>query len=56
MRDDRGLPLEIAQPPQLSTVAFRLEREEGESLSSWNARNVNLFDTINASGSASTAV
>jgi glutamate/tyrosine decarboxylase-like PLP-dependent enzyme len=50
LRDDRGLPLEIAQPPQLSTVAFRLARAEGESLPSWNARNVGLVDAINASG------
>lgn len=50
LRADRGLPLEIVQPPQLSTVAFRLEREERETLSSWNARNVSLFDMINASG------
>ena len=50
LRKDRGLPLEIAQPPQLSTVAFRLERRAAENLDVWNGRNVRLLEGINASG------
>ena len=50
LRTDHALPIEITQPPQLSTVAFRLERDAGESLASWNSRNVLLLDAINASG------
>lgn len=42
-----GKPIEIVARPQLSTIAFRLCRESGESLDEWNARNVRLLERIN---------
>jgi aromatic-L-amino-acid decarboxylase len=47
-----GAPLELVARPQLSTVAFRLRRREGESMGEWNARNVALLDAINQRGRA----
>jgi aromatic-L-amino-acid decarboxylase len=47
-----GAPLELVARPQLSTVAFRLRRREGESTTDWNARNVALLDAINRRGRA----
>ena len=41
-------PREVVARPQLSTVAFRLRRAAGEALSSWNQRNVQLLERINA--------
>jgi aromatic-L-amino-acid decarboxylase len=43
-----GQALEVVARPQLSTVAFRLRRAAGEALSSWNQRNVQLLERINA--------
>jgi aromatic-L-amino-acid decarboxylase len=43
-----GTALELVARPQLSTVAFRLRRSTGESLASWNQRNVQLLERINA--------
>jgi aromatic-L-amino-acid decarboxylase len=43
-----GHALELVARPQLSTVAFRLRREAGEPLSTWNQRNVLLLERINA--------
>lgn len=45
-----GAPLEVVAPPQLSTVAFRACRRDGEDLVSWNARNRALNDAINSRG------
>jgi aromatic-L-amino-acid decarboxylase len=42
--------LEIVDPPQLSTVAFRARRRDGEPLDAWNARNESLLDAINGRG------
>jgi aromatic-L-amino-acid decarboxylase len=42
-----GAPLEIVARPQLSTVAFRLRRREGEALPAWNRRNAELLAGIN---------
>jgi aromatic-L-amino-acid decarboxylase len=42
--------LEIVDPPQLSTVAFRAQRRADEALGAWNARNEALLDAINARG------
>jgi aromatic-L-amino-acid decarboxylase len=47
-----GAPLELVARPQLSTVAFRLRRREGESIDEWNGRNVALLDAINRRGRA----
>ncbi len=55
-RFERGLdalcqaraPIEIVARAQLSTVAFRLERRDGEALDNWNARNAAWLDRINA--------
>lgn len=47
-----GVPLELVARPQLSTVAFRLRRREGESMHEWNGRNVALLDAINRRGRA----
>jgi aromatic-L-amino-acid decarboxylase len=43
-----GQALELVARPQLSTVAFRLRRGAGEPLSTWNQRNVQLLERINA--------
>lgn len=43
----RGLPIEIVDAPQLSTVAFRLRRCTGEPLASWNERNTRWLEAIN---------
>jgi aromatic-L-amino-acid decarboxylase len=42
--------VEIVDPPQLSTVAFRARRRAGEALAAWNARNESFLDGINAQG------
>jgi aromatic-L-amino-acid decarboxylase len=42
-----GRPLEIVARPQLSTVAFRLQREADESLERYNERNARLLARIN---------
>jgi aromatic-L-amino-acid/L-tryptophan decarboxylase len=42
--------LEIVDPPQLSTVAFRVRRRSGETLDAWNARSEALLEAINARG------
>lgn len=42
-----GAPLEIVARPQLSTVAFRLLRQSGESLELWNRRNAAFLARIN---------
>lgn len=47
-----GAPLELVARPQLSTVAFRLRRREGEPLVEWNARNAALLAAINRRGRA----
>ncbi len=44
---NEGLPLEIVDAPQLSTVAFRLLRRNDEPLSNWNRRNADLQEAIN---------
>ena len=46
----RSLPLEVPVEPQLSVVAFRRPRREGEPLADWNARNRALLDAIHAPG------
>lgn len=44
-----GRAIELVARPQLSTVAFRLRREgENEPLATWNHRNVQLLERINA--------
>lgn len=42
--------VEIVDPPQLSIVAFRARRREGEPLAAWNARNGRWMDGINSRG------
>jgi len=42
-----GAPIEIVDAPQLSTVAFRLQRGDGEALSRWNERNARWLAAIN---------
>lgn len=42
-----GLPIEIAAAPQLSIIAFRLKRDEHESLVGWNQRNLTFLQRIN---------
>jgi len=44
------LGLEVAVPPTLTTIAFRLPRESDETLEDWNARNAAYMDRINARG------
>ena len=41
-------PIDIVARPQLSTVAFRVQRRPGESLSDYNRRNVDFLAAINA--------
>ena len=43
-----GAPIAIVARPQLSTVAFRLERRKGELLADHNRRNVAFLAAINA--------
>jgi aromatic-L-amino-acid decarboxylase len=43
-----GAPLEIVTAPQLTVVAFRLQRRSGEPLAAWNARSAALLQAINA--------
>jgi aromatic-L-amino-acid decarboxylase len=43
-----GAPLELVARPQLSTIAFRLERVAGEGLASYNQRNVAFLAAVNA--------
>jgi aromatic-L-amino-acid decarboxylase len=43
-----GALLDIVARPQLSTVAFRLQRRTGEALSDYNRRNVAFLAAINA--------
>jgi len=43
-----GAPIDIVARPQLSTVAFRVQRRPGESLSNYNRRNVDFLAAINA--------
>ncbi len=50
LRDDRDLPIEILEAPQLSTVTFRLQRAASESLADWNDRNIDFINRINAMG------
>ena len=42
-----GKPIEMVARPQLSTVAFRLQRASGEPLADYNVRNVALLERIN---------
>jgi aromatic-L-amino-acid decarboxylase len=44
---EHGAPIEIVDPPQLSTVAFRLCRRAGEPLAEWNARNATWHQAVN---------
>ena len=43
-----GAPLAIVARPQLSTVAFRLERRPGEALTEYNRRNAAFLADINS--------
>ena len=43
-----GRAIEIVDAPQLSIVSWRLRREPGEALSTWNARNEAWLRRINA--------
>jgi aromatic-L-amino-acid/L-tryptophan decarboxylase len=45
-----GLPLQVVDEPQLSVVAFRLERKRGESPAEWNRRNAAFNEGVNARG------
>jgi aromatic-L-amino-acid decarboxylase len=45
---ESGAPISIIARPQLSTVAFRLKRQPGESLDDCNQRNVAFLAAINA--------
>ncbi len=40
--------VEVVDAPQLSVVAFRLRRRDGEALADWNARNARYLAAINA--------
>ena len=42
-----GAPLEIVAAPQLTVVPFRLQRRDGEALTTWNARSAALLQAIN---------
>ncbi|HET6584868.1 MAG TPA: pyridoxal-dependent decarboxylase, partial [Nannocystaceae bacterium] len=44
------VPIEIVDPPQLSTVTWRLRRHAGETLVHWNARNAAMLARVNARG------
>lgn len=46
----KGAPVDIVDPPQLSTVPFRLRREPGEGLDAINARNAAWLRAINERG------
>lgn len=43
-----GLPIDIVDAPQLSTVTWRARRRDGEPLSDWNARNAAMLARVNA--------
>jgi aromatic-L-amino-acid decarboxylase len=43
-----GAPLEIVARPQLSLLAFRLRRGDGESIERWNQRNTAFLAAINS--------
>lgn len=49
---DAGLPVEIVDAPQLSTVTFRLVRADREPLPAWNRRNGAFLTRINRRGRA----
>ncbi|MET0594022.1 MAG: pyridoxal-dependent decarboxylase [Polyangiaceae bacterium] len=44
----KGAPIEIVARPQLSTVAFRLQRQKGEGLDAYNQRNAAFLGAVNA--------
>lgn len=44
------VPIEIVDPPQLSTVTWRVRRHAGETLAHWNARNAAMLARVNARG------
>lgn len=46
------LDLEVLEPPQLTTVAFRARRAPDEPLDAWNARTAELLERIHAGGHA----
>jgi glutamate/tyrosine decarboxylase-like PLP-dependent enzyme len=43
-----GGPLTVVARPQLSTVAFRLQRRSGETLDDYNRRNATFLAGVNA--------
>ena len=43
-----GIDLEVLHPPQTSALGFRLRREPGEPLESWNRRNATWLAATNA--------
>jgi aromatic-L-amino-acid decarboxylase len=43
-----GAPLVMVARPQLSTVAFRLQRQRAETLESYNQRNAAFLGAVNA--------
>jgi aromatic-L-amino-acid decarboxylase len=43
-----GAPLTMVARPQLSTVAFRLQRRNGETLDDYNSRNATFLAEVNA--------
>jgi len=45
-RIERGLSIDIVDPPQLSTVTWRARRRVGERLSDWNARNAAMLARV----------
>jgi aromatic-L-amino-acid decarboxylase len=47
-RIEAGAPIECVAAPQLSIVAFRLARRDGEGPAAWSARNAAWLDGINA--------
>ncbi|MEM7152225.1 MAG: pyridoxal-dependent decarboxylase [Myxococcota bacterium] len=47
---DDGAPIEVVDPPQLSTVPFRLRRQPDETLEAWNARNARWMQAANERG------
>jgi aromatic-L-amino-acid decarboxylase len=42
------VPIEIVDPPQLSTVTWRARRRAGETLAHWNGRNAAMLGRVNA--------
>jgi aromatic-L-amino-acid decarboxylase len=47
-----GAPIEIVARPQLSLVAFRLARRQGETVDDWNRRNTTFLSAINGKNRA----